>query len=407
MNPPRTVDEARMLDHLVLAGWGTEFRAKPAAAYDAASLALDGWIDRGLPFDRRDDGSRAFDPAEVVNFAKSEGMAGRDDFWATRYVATGRKLAGEFGARPQSLGPRRISVRLERCFNLQHHPPGSRVRLRAPFPANGHGIYELKTEAQPPATRVQPGYVETFVTVPEQRTTVVSVSYEFLTKITSNVENVPLDARDTELYLQPLEGLIRTTPRVSALAKELAGNAFKSLDVLRAFWGFFLERMRLGVLHEERLPPHAPLDAILDLGWFDCRVGSALLVALCRARGIPARTCSGFTLYSVPFYHYWAEAWIEDRGWFPLDLSCCDLSLRGTDAAWREYFFGTLDYRLIVEVLPHTFTGFPSIDFPGAWYALARPLASGAAFGIFSAETSDLVYEDRVAVNVNAGPLLP
>ncbi len=167
------------------------------------------------------------------------------------------------------------------------------------------------------------------------------------------------------------------------------------------------EEMPLGVVHYDALPSENPLDAVIESGLFDCRLAAALLVALCRAVGIPARIRSGYALYSVPYYHYWAEVWTEDHGWLPFDLICWDLSLRGRDATWRDIFFGKLDARMTTETLPHTFTGFPSVQFPNAWHVLSRPIEGGAAFGIFSVETGALVYEDRLSLNVNAAPLLP
>lgn len=396
MTPSRTAGEARVLEHLVLAGWGKDFRAAPGAARDAAAGVLERWVRLGLPFQALPGGERGFDPVEVMNFGKAAGIAQRDDFWASRYVVTGRNLVREFGAAPQRLEPRRAAVRLERTFDLRHLEPGTRARLRLPFPAGVPGARDVRSTLLPDDARTTAGYAETFAVVPEDGACTIAASYEFVAHPSTD-QGDELEASARDRYLQST-----ASPRVVALAAELAAQARSPLDAVRAFWNFFFERMTLGVLHGED-----SLDAILDLGWFDCRAGSALFVALCRARGIPARTCSGFTLYSVPFYHYWTEVWLEGRGWFPLDLSCWDLSRRGADADWRDYFFGALDYRLTIEVLPGTFTGFPSLRFPEAWYALSRPLASGAAFGIYEAETARLVYEDRVGISVNAVPLLP
>ena len=396
MTAQRTADEARVLEHLVLAGWGKDFRTAPSLAREGAADVLERWVRLGLPFSKLLGGGRGFDPAEVLNFGKLAGLSGNDDFWATRYAATGRNLVREFAAPPRELEPRRFAVHLEREFALGHLQPGTQARLRMPFPADVPTLRDLRILSLPPDTRTQPGYAETFATVPEHRAVVLEAAYEFVAHSTVS-EVAELTTNERAAYLQQI-----ASSRISALAAELAANLRTPLDELRAFWNFFFERMMLGVLHGEQR-----LDDILDLGWFDCRLGSALFVALCRARGIPARTCSGFTLYSIPFYHYWAEAWIGGVGWFPVDLSCWDLSLRGADGEWREYFFGALDYRMTVEVLPGTFTGFPSLSFPHEWYALARPLENGTAMGIYASETGKLVYEDRVLVKVNAGPLLP
>jgi hypothetical protein len=160
-------------------------------------------------------------------------------------------------------------------------------------------------------------------------------------------------------------------------------------------------------VHYDRVPADAPLDWTIDTGLLDCRLGSALIAALCRTSGIPARLRSGYTLYDVPFYHYWVEVWTDERGWLPFDLICWDLSLRGRDAAWRDTFFAALDARMTTEILPRSFTGFPSVQFPQAWHLLARPVEHGAAFGLFASDTGALIYEDTLSFNAKAGPLLP
>jgi hypothetical protein len=102
----------------------------------------------------------------------------------------------------------------------------------------------------------------------------------------------------------------------------------------------------------------APGDWLLDSGWGDCQLVSALFASMCRARGIPARILGGFYLYrTFSTNHYWAEAWIDGQGWMPFDFSCWDLSRGGQDPAWRDYFFGRLDCRLTNQCLPLDFTG--------------------------------------------------
>ena len=57
----------------------------------------------------------------------------------------------------------------------------------------------------------------------------------------------------------------------------------------------------------------------------DCSEYSDLFVALCRAKGIPARTAEGFTTESssVP-KHSWAEVFITGLGWVPFDPTFAD-----------------------------------------------------------------------------------
>lgn len=76
----------------------------------------------------------------------------------------------------------------------------------------------------------------------------------------------------------------------------------------------------------------------------NCTDFHALLIAMARAVGIPARFDIGFPLPrdasrgSVPGYHCWAELYVEGAGWLPVDSSEAHLH-----PELRDYFFGHLD----------------------------------------------------------------
>ncbi|HTX04105.1 MAG TPA: transglutaminase-like domain-containing protein [Candidatus Acidoferrales bacterium] len=410
----RTVDEHRIVDLLCIAGWAREYRTAPEAARDAAARALERWIAAGLSFRKHEAGTRAFDPAEVVNFAKERGIAGEDDFWEHAYVATGRFLVEDLRSR-LSGSQQGFSLRLERHVNLAHCEAGARVRLHLPLPledsacedASMHDVHVIPDVDG--ETRIETGRMIATIVVPESKTASVAAEISWCHPERSERSERSRRAAqmpDIELYLRPREGLIEITSRVADLAKQLGVNGRDPIAAMRRIWDYAFEHLTLGVVHYDALGER-PLDVVIESGLFDCRLGSGLIVALCRAAGIPARMRSGYALYAVPFYHYWSEVWTDDRGWLPFDLTAWDLSLRGRDAAWRDIFFGKLDERMTTETLPHIFTGFPSVRFPGAWHALARPIESGSAFGLFAVETGALVYEDRVSFRTNAAPLLP
>jgi transglutaminase-like putative cysteine protease len=400
----RTVDERRILDLLCIAGWAELYHNAPHAARDAATSALERWIAAGLPFRKGDAGSRGFDPAEVINFAKARGIAGDDDFWEHAYVATARSLI-------DGLRARRFEVRLERHINLSHYDAGTRVRLHLPLPLEDASTYDLRVVPDVDGdTRIETGRMIASVAVPASGTASIAAEIAFRCHPLCHPERslCPQSGyrgtaivQDLELYLRPQEELIDITPRVAELAKKLGMNARDPILAMQRIWDYMFEHMTLGVVHYDALGER-PLDSVIESGLFDCRLGAALIVALCRSAGIPARVRSGYALYAVPYYHYWSEIWTDERGWLPFDLICWDLSLRGRDAAWRNIFFGKLDARMSTEILPRVFTGFPSVQFPNAWHVLSRPIERGAAFGLFAVETGALVYEDRFSFKVKA-----
>jgi len=408
----RSVDENRIVDFLCIAGWAELHRRAPQAARDAATHTLQRWVSAGLPFRKSSSGFRAFDPAEVINFAKALGIRGEDDFWEHAYVATARSLIDGLRVRADS-SSHRFHVRLERHVNLAHYNAGARVRIHLPLPLedDDYGATDIRVDVltQDVEATTEPGRIVAFLNVPQNGVASLAAEIAFSChperseRSKRNRRTAGID--EAELYLRPREDLIQITTRVVELAMRLGINKRDPLAAMRSIWDFLFEQMTLGVVHYDRLPSENVLDAVLESGLFDCRLGAALIVALCRSAGIPARMRSGYALYAVPYYHYWAEVCSDDRGWLPFDLICWDLSLRGRDNAWTDTFFGKIDARMTTETLPRTFTGFPSVQFPKAWHVLSRPIENGAAFGLFSVESGALVYEDRLSMN--AGPLLP
>lgn len=71
----------------------------------------------------------------------------------------------------------------------------------------------------------------------------------------------------------------------------------------------------------------------------ECGDYSALFVAFCRAAGIPARPVVGFWAETGRPCHVWAEFYIEECGWVPVDVTVAD--------TWGDpdYYFGNLDNR--------------------------------------------------------------
>jgi transglutaminase-like putative cysteine protease len=209
-----------------------------------------------------------------------------------------------------------------------------------------------------------------------------------------------LTPEERELYLRPAEGLIRVSPRIADLAATFAG-ADTSLEVALNAWDFLLDELSCGMVRYDQVNPQTPGDWVLDNGWYDCQLGSSLFIAICRARGIPARLASGYMLYDLaPGYHYWSEIWQDGRGWLPFDLLCWDLSGGGRDIPWRTHFAGAVDYRMVTQCLPLSFTGPMSIRFPPAWHLLNAPLDRGMTVH-FIALDGEPIYSDQVVIGSN------
>jgi hypothetical protein len=393
----RTVPEASIIQMLLLAGFAFELaKGREAEAAKRTAAALERWIATGLGFCLDTPGKRLFDPVEVLNFAKRAGLLGHDTFWRDHWVSTGRALvASGPGSRPGN-----FAVSFNRCFDLQHFAPGSALRLRLPLPLTG--ATDIRPVIAPSlSARIAFGDGRMEVRLDRPRDPIVDVGLDlvFADAGRSMPDAArPLDAAETELYLRPSEGLIRVSPRIRALADRLVGKAPTPRQKLAAFWDFMLDHLVLGHVHYDQVPSDAPGEWVLDQRWCDCQLGAALLVSLCRASSIPARILGGHVLYPLaPFNHYWAEAWVDGHGWFPMDLMTWDLSVAGEDHAWRGHFFGAIDSRLVTQCLPLGFTGPMSVRFPAGWQMVQTRAEAGIDIA-FTDHDGTLIYRDRVSV---------
>ncbi|HWA61328.1 MAG TPA: hypothetical protein VG939_08130, partial [Caulobacteraceae bacterium] len=128
----RRVDEARIVESLLVDGWADQIRlGRREAAAAEARAALQRCVDLGLPFALAPDGGRLFDPVEAENFLEWADLNGLDAAWERRCVAVARARAWEAYGGPESsapppppaaLPPRRYRVRLTRAFNLAGRP---------------------------------------------------------------------------------------------------------------------------------------------------------------------------------------------------------------------------------------------------------------------------------------------
>jgi hypothetical protein len=411
----RTVAEAQVIEVLLLSGWAFEVEAgRRAEAVASTAAALELWIALGLEYRRSDRGERLFDPVEVVNFMKWAGHNGHDRFWIDHHVGTARALVSEWTmstvyGEPSSLvlNAARFDVTLQRTFDMRHFERGTKLRFRLPLPLPGAHARDIEVLPVVSAelcavVGCSDGRMEVRLAAPDQPIVEIGAEVSFTAiPCPKGVDDGVgrLDPVEAEIYLRPVEGLIRISPRVHALANALAGPESSAWTSVKSFWTFMIDELSSGMVHYDQIPADAPGDWVLDSGWFDCQLGSALLVSMCRARGIPARIVGGHFLYPLsPVNHFWTEVWIDGRGWAPFDFQSWDLSAGGRDQAWRDRFAGKIDYRLVTQCLPLAFTGPMSVRFPPAWHMVVT--RAGGGVGIcFSGIDGSPIYTDRIAVH--------
>ncbi|MFT8817816.1 MAG: transglutaminase-like domain-containing protein, partial [Komagataeibacter saccharivorans] len=386
----RTIDEDRILEAIMLLGWA--FSEPSDTIRLAARQALDRWIQQGLGVRITRGGQRLFDPVEVVFHLKNAGRLGHDDFWSRHYVTTSRRLVQELPTHP----PGRITVSMNRRFSLRAVTPGRTLRLRMPLPL-AERCHDL--DIQPFTTHdggtciVTDGRMERHIRAGDTDHAWLGARISFVPAEAASDDSVT----DPALYLKSGEGLIRITDRISSLSRRLAGNQSPRLAVL-TFWNFILDTFLSGPVHYDQIPADTPLDWVLDNGCCDCHLASSFLVALCRARGIPARLVSGNFLYPhSPTMHYWAEVRMDDSGWRPFDFMSWDLSCGGQEIDWRQYFFGRVDARVISQCLPRSCTGPVGISIPPDWRVIQTAEEGGVKIDLVAGDGCSL-HTDHITV---------
>lgn len=163
-------------------------------------------------------------------------------------------------------------------------------------------------------------------------------------------------SKEYELYTQSGH-TVSITPKIREMAHEAIGNEKNPYLQAERIYKFVIQKMRYKILDFER---GRGIKCFIDLPVIDDETGeeyyegsccqySALFIALCRAVGIPARSVSGFIGWSPwineedmkPLYrfetkllhdefagaqhqgaqlpHMWAEFYIPNYGWIPID----------------------------------------------------------------------------------------
>jgi transglutaminase-like putative cysteine protease len=132
------------------------------------------------------------------------------------------------------------------------------------------------------------------------------------------------------------------TPRVRALAKEIAGSRTDTVAKAKAFYEYLVDNGT----YDKTTPGWGRGDSerFCDLKKGNCTDFHSAFLALARAEGIPARFLIGFPLPpaaegTVPGYHCWTF-FRAPEGWIPVDASD---AAKLKDPAKKAYLFGNLD----------------------------------------------------------------
>ena len=398
----RTLSEDAAVETLQLWCWPFETAADLSSTRSLAHDALEHLIRLGLPHAVAR-GRRMFEPYEVSNFMVWLHRRRGDPFWVERCVAAQRLISKEyFDGRD-----RRFGVAFEREL-LRVGQPGKSVRTQLALPREGspQRDIDLRFAGSPAAHMVRTDdSLDVRARAPAEGAPPLRIELDTAFRSGSYGEVVEPDrvepfrspAPSDGTYLSASEGPIKVTDPIRSLAREIAGGARTPFEALKRFWDYFYAHMTVGLVPYDTLPDADLLSGVLQLGWADCWLASALLVAFCRACGVPARMVYGWLLYRTSVSgHYWFEVRVPPYGWLPCDVAlswaCAGGDLRDE---WSHLFLGRVDPRLVVERFPRSRL-LLGPRFPKRFFVRSYAIHGGTEATTCDRDDDSVVFRDRL-----------
>jgi transglutaminase-like putative cysteine protease len=142
-------------------------------------------------------------------------------------------------------------------------------------------------------------------------------------------------------WLQP-DKLVPISQRIKDLALEVTKDKKTDSEKLRAIYDYAVTNLK----YDKSGTGWGKGDIYFacDEKRGNCTDFHALVIGLCRALNIPARFAIGFSVPAdkaegqIAGYHCWAEVFIKEVGWIPIDASEAS-----KNPQMKEYFFGAHD----------------------------------------------------------------
>jgi transglutaminase-like putative cysteine protease len=173
--------------------------------------------------------------------------------------------------------------------------------------------------------------------------------------------------------------LVTLSPRVRALAEEVTKGKSGHAEQARAIYDHLLDTMTY-----DKVAPgwgKGDTERACDVRKGNCTDFHSLFMSLARAKGIPTRFVIGFPTSAaegfVNGYHCWAEFWLEDEGWVPVDASDASKNKKLAD-----YLFGNLDPQRVEFTVGRDLVLTPPTAEPLNYFIHPRGEANGVPSGV-------------------------
>jgi transglutaminase-like putative cysteine protease len=147
-------------------------------------------------------------------------------------------------------------------------------------------------------------------------------------------------------------GNTRVSPAIKAAAKKAVGDEKNPYLAAKKLYDYVLDEIDYSFMPHGTLWPRGEAESVYvhRMKRGDCGAQSMYFTALCRSLGIPARTTGGWQLLSGNFGdHFWAEFFLPNYGWLPVDPTIAELALYPGDLdnqqrdTFIDFYFGGQD----------------------------------------------------------------
>ena len=245
----------------------------------------------------------------------------------------GRNSTGRLGQVENSSrnsGIQKNIVEFDLSYNFSVPGNTRRISLLVVLPEtlpDRQKIHQIKCSQKPIRIFETNGnrYAEFVFINPERRIDIeISVTaelfrYDFITASRNNAKN-PVKEADLEEFLKEETYVEKNNEKIKETAESIEGK--NDLEIVQNIYRYVLDNMEY-VLHGKKA--FGAVKA-LRLKKGDCSEYADLFVALCRARNIPARVVSGYTVNpdTKTSKHNWVEVYLQKYGWVPFDPSSGD-----------------------------------------------------------------------------------
>lgn len=279
--------------------------------------------------------------------------------------------------------PKKYSITYTVTINNTAFSP-SDIRLYLPLPAEWESqrnlkIGEISPKPESQETEKSSGNSMLYWRLkgtPKKNATAEFVLHFDLTAYETNTNIDPAsvlpykqDSAEVQHFTRPEKYIESDDPTIIGLADTLTKDQTNPYLMAKAYYDYIIDHVTYKLLGQGL----NGAKYLLDHKNGECGDYSALFIALCRAKGIPARPIVGYWAISGKDQtHVWAEFFLEGIGWIPVDATIGQQS-----SEKRQYYFGNMDNQRVIlskgyntPLVPQGPDGFvaPILQVPMWWY---------------------------------------